>query len=137
VLIRSEKGQRNLWQSSADHRLPAAFYFTEPAALLVYIHHILSWPTLANAPLGRRLLSISTTPLYLLFFGRSDYAPWVSIPISLGCHRFHLDLDETIDWPTRSRRTGLAPMVTPMVTSDMGRGLSGLGFSRNSARRDA
>jgi hypothetical protein len=70
-------------------RAPTArrFYFTEPAVLLIYIHHIPSWPALANAPLGRRLPSIFTTLLYLLFFGRSDYAPWASIPSPPGCHR--------------------------------------------------
>jgi hypothetical protein len=134
----SEKGRRNLFQLSVDHRPPAAFILRN----LPYF-----WSIYSSHPRpGQHLL------IHLLVAGHRRYPPrrFIFSPLAAptaplgsaflappGATDFILTSTKPIDWPTRSRRTGLAPMMTPMVTSNMGRGLSGLGFFRYSARRDA
>jgi hypothetical protein len=77
-LVSSVRVKRPPKPVPVKRRPPTArrFYFTEPAVPLhLYIRHIPRPSNVANAPPGRRLPSMSTTPLCLLFLGRSDCAP--------------------------------------------------------------
>jgi hypothetical protein len=48
----------------------------------------------AKSTFRRRLPSTSTAPLYLLSFGRSEYALGSAFLASHACHRFYPDLHE-------------------------------------------
>jgi hypothetical protein len=139
----SVKGRRNQIQSSADCRPPAAFISRNWPCLAVYIFvtsHVLA--DAANAPpvAGYRRRSIPLLCLCLSFLDRSDCAPPPPGPAFLaypGCHRFHFDRDEPRRLAHTAPSTGLAPMTTPVMTSNIGRGLQARHLRRRRRRRQA
>jgi hypothetical protein len=115
------KGSRNQIQLSPDLRPLAAFISRSlRSPWCIYSSHPTSSPTLTNAAPVPGLPSKFTTPLCLLFLGRSDCVSPVSVPSFPGRSPVTSTPTNPDDWLTLPPRTGLAPMTTPVMTSNIG-----------------